>query len=310
MKKSLFLTAMIVSAASLISGCSFSKTSKVGEKSTSSAVSETQSVTDEAAQEESSAEKPTPPALEPSRHEITRADGVYVYDEAKILSQEDSAACNDYCEMLYEKYLINAAVVTTSELAGKSPYDYAAESYDDIYNGRGSGLLLLINNATGSDILYLTGSCGNYITQEMQKEAFYWATAEIIDGDYKTAALRMLRLGENCPEYVFDNAGILEKETVGEFERIISGSGGKNALLITINSTDRTNEQILEEYYKRRCQDGGIMAMIDAHSKSAVVHSSGNVPSDVDAALKKANASAAKGEFEAAARTLAEALGS
>jgi len=310
LKKSLFLTAVIVSAAAMTAGCSLKKTSSNGDtKATDAPVSSQVRTTDEVTTEVVT-EKVTAPEIEPSRHEITRAEGVYVYDDAKILSQEAFDACNDYCEMLYEKYLINAAVVTTSDLAGQSAYDNAAAAYDDIYKGRGSGLLLLINNANGNDILYLTGSCESYITEDMQKEAFYWATTEIIDGDYKTAALRLLKLGENCPEYIFDNASLLERETVGELERIVSASGGKNALLITINSTDWTNEQILEEYYKRRCQDGGIMAMIDAQSKTAIVHSSGTIPADVDAALKKANTSAAKGEFEAAARTLAEALGS
>ena len=309
MKKSLFLTAIIVSAAAMTAGCSLKKTSSGGKTEPTSAAS-SQVQTDTAATSEAASEKVTAPEIEPSRHEITRAEGVYVYDEAKLLSQEDYNACNDYCEMLYEKYLINAAVVTASKLEGKSPYDYAAAAYDDIYKGRGSGLLLLINNDSGNDMLYLTGSCETYISEDMQKEAFYWATQEIVDGDYKTAALRLLKLGENCPEYIFDNAGLLERETIGELERILSASGGKNALLITINSTDKTNEQILEEYYKRRCQDGGIMAMIDAQSKKAIVHSSGTVPAGVDAALKKANTSAEKGDLTAAARTLAEALGS
>ncbi|MBR4628134.1 MAG: TPM domain-containing protein [Ruminococcus sp.] len=304
MKKNIFCSALLISIAVAGCGCSLKKSSSGSEKpAPATAPTATAELTTEGM-----TEKVTAPEIEPSKHEITPTAGKYVYDEAKILSQDVYNECNDYAAMLFDKYLINAAVVTTDKLEGKSPYDYAAAAYDDIYEGRGSGFLLLINNDTGDDILYLTGSCETYVTAEAKNEAFYWATSEIVEGNYRNAILRLLRLGENCPEYIFDNAGILSAQQRGEIERILSEGSGKNAILITSNSTGKSNEQILEEYYARRCKDGGIMAMIDSASNTVIIHSKDTVPSGVDAALKKANTSAKAGEYEAAARTMAEAL--
>ena len=308
LKKILILTVSAITAASFAGGCSLKKTvsSKSPSEPSTSASEQTSSAVQTLTEP---SQLVTAPEVTPSKHEITPAEGVYVYDEAKVFSSDAYNACNDYAEVLYEKYLINAAVVTTDGLEGNTPYEYAAKAYEDIYSGRGSGLLLLINNDTGSDCLYLSGSCETYIPSDAQNEAFYWATAEIVDGDYKTAALRILQLGERCPEHVFDNAGLLSMQITGEIERILSVPDKDLAILLTSNSTDRTNEQILEEYYKRRCKDGtGIMAMIDSQSGKVIVHSSQTIPSELGSALKKANESAAAKDYETAARTIAEAL--
>ena len=156
----------------LISGCSVKKaeSSEKGEIPTASDVS--------ASAEEATENKPVERVLEP-------AEGTYIYDKAKLLDAETIAACNDYTEWLYKNYLINAAVVTVDKLGERSPEEFASEAYNEIYAGKGSGLLLLINNDTNQDILLKTGSCKSNISEEAEKDAFYWSTKDIVAGDYK-----------------------------------------------------------------------------------------------------------------------------
>jgi len=251
----------------------------------------------------------TSPESQPEMRDIKPAAGTYVYDNANVLDTQSFSACNDYTGWLYEEYLINAAVVTASDLGGKTSYEYAAETYEKLYSGRGSGLLLLIDNVSGSDILYKTGSCARYILDSDQNEVFYWATKDIVEGKYKEAVLSLMKLGEKCPEHIFDNGGIFTNEEVGELERLITSGKNKLSLLATSNSTDKTNEDVLRNYYERHYKDGdGIMLMLDTEHRSIIAHSAGQLPSGADAALKKAGESASKGDYISAVKTAIEAM--
>ena len=311
MKKIFILAAASLTAAMSLTACAGKNSSTApapAPQPQTGAVTASEETTTQPSSEETSAEPATAPAVT-VHPDLKPAEGTYVYDKAKLLDSETTAACNDYAELLYEKYLINAAVVTVDKLEGQDAYTYAAEAYNDIYNGMGSGLLFLFNNDTGTDILYKTGSCQSYISDEAEKDAFYWATKEIVSGDVKNALLRMLQLGEKCPEFVFNNAGLLTNEQAGELERILSSGKNEAAILLTSNSTGKTNEEVLKSYYERRFKDGkGYMAMIDSQTKKVIVHSAQQMPSGADAALKKASDYAAKEDYNSAARTIAEAI--
>ena len=311
LKKFFMLTSISLTAALISVGCAGKSSSTATPEPPTAAITQS---SDTAVTESTDSETATATTTAADNkpvidHNIKSAEGTYVYDEAKLLDSEAFKTCNDYAGMLYEKYLINAAVVTADKLDGQDPYAYAADAYDDLYEGRGSGLLLLLNNDTGRDILYTTGGCQSYITDEAEKEAFFWSTKDIVAGDYKSAVLRMLQLGEKCPEYVFNNAGLISAEQVGKLERTLSSGNNPAALLLTTNSTGKSNEDILKSYYTRRFKDGkGYMAMIDAQSKKVIAYSSQPLSSDIENALKKANESAAKDDYETAAETIAEAL--
>lgn len=245
----------------------------------------------------------------PDERDFKPAEGSYVYDNAKILSKEEVSACNNYAEWLYENYLINTAVVTTDSLDDKAPYDYAADAYNKIYEGKGSGLLLLINNDTNIDILYKTGSCNTFISAEDSDLALYWATKEIVAGDYKSAVLRMLKLAENCPQHIFDNAGIFSIEQITALEAVFSSYENEVSLLATNNPSEIPNEDILRSYYDRRYKDSkGYMLMLDAYSKSLIAFSEEPLPDSFEAALKKANESVKKGDYQGAVKAAADAI--
>ena len=159
--------------------------------------------------EEKSLEATSQPFTE---RNVEHSKGTYIFDKASVLSTEDIQACNDYAGWLYENKLINAAVVTTNDLEGKSPWDYAVDSFNEIYEGKGSGLIILINNATNEDIVYRTGSCLTNISEKSADNAMFWATKEIMVNNYRNAVMRLLQLGELCPDRMFDNSQVFSYE--------------------------------------------------------------------------------------------------
>lgn len=303
MKKFYAIAAAVALSVTFICGCSRKKTGKAD------SVNTTDSILTTAAESIPETTSGANGENLPDERDFEPAEGTYVYDNAKILSKEDISACNNYAEWLYENYLINTAVVTVNELDGKAPYDYAANAYNKIYEGKGSGLLLLINNDTNIDILYKTGSCNTFISTEDTDLALYWATKEIVAGDYKSAILRMLKLGENCPQHIFDNANIFSIEQINTLESLFSSYKNEVSLLATNNPSETPNEEILRSYYDRRYKDGkGYMLMLDIYSNSLLAFSDEPLPDSFESALKKANESVKKGDYQVAVQSVADVI--
>lgn len=318
LKKFYAIATAAVLLTSVFSGCSSDDSESSGSKQQSTTSAESIPEIASAASTDIIAETTTVPASEvqsetarsAEKHEIKREEGVYVYDNARLLDSAASAECNEYAKSLYTSKLLNVAVVTADDLFGLSPDEYAANAYNDLYSGRGSGMLFLLNNASGDDILYLHGNAERYVSQEAKDEAYYWGTKEIVSGEYAKAAMRMLKLAEGCPQYVFDNAGLLEITKAQELEEAFASSDKSAALLITSNQTETKNEDLIKEYYSRRfSSEGGILIMIDTHSGTALAYSGDNeVPSEISEAVKKAADLSAAGDHMAAVNTIAEAL--
>ena len=241
---------------------------------------------------------------------LTAVEGTYVYDNAAVLSTEAVANCNAYTAALYMEKLINAAVVTTNDLGGKTPYEYAQEAYNELYEGKGSGFLLLINNDTNNDYIFRTGSCGVYVTDEAEKQEFYWATKEIVSGDYEGAVTRLMKLAENCPSHIFDNAGVFTSEKGAEIDSALAACNAEISVLVTSNSTGTANQELLQSYFDRHYTGtNGTMLLIDTVSKTVTAVSDGEIPQKLSTAVSKANTLAAKGEYEAAIKAITDAMG-
>ena len=241
-------------------------------------------------------------------YQIEPAENVYVYDGAEVLNKTDYAQCNKYVQSLYEDYLINTAVVTVDYLGEKTPEEFAIESYEKLYEGRGSGLLLLINNDTYQDYLYKTGSCIKAITDETEKNEFYYATREIVEDDYKSAVLRLMKLAENCPAHVFDNGSILTEDEVTQFEEYLSGLAYDFSLLVTNNTTETSNEDLCKNYSDRHYKDGkGCMIMIDEKTSTVTV-SCKTLPENMEEILKTANEHITEKDYLSAVQTITEEI--
>lgn len=121
---------------------------------------------------------------------VVKANVNPIVDDAKLLSQTEKLELNKRVEKIREKYNMDAVIVTSNDLGGKSPRDYADDYYD--YNGYGldnnkSGLLLLIDmydrniwiSTTGDAIRYFTDSrinsiindVGNYLSDKRYFDA-------------------------------------------------------------------------------------------------------------------------------------------
>lgn len=315
MKKISLVLALLMLAGLPLAGCSRGKTVGGSSSESSSEVSQDGGGVHETPEINLGGAEETAPATEPATEAATQAEkkpaekiepqeGKFVYDNAGVLTDEALSACTDIAKELYEDYLINAAVVTTGNLDGKSVYDFAADAYNTIYNGRGSGLLLVINEDSGNDYLYRSGSCGVFVDDDTVNSEFFWATKDIVAGDYQSAALRIMELGKRCPSHVFDNGGLFSREDIQAFEERLRNCSGNVAILATSNSTGSTNEEIARSYLERRFKDGGYMIMIDTQSGSTLVVSDKELSSDMEKAVTEANKSAGKEDYAAAASTL------
>ncbi|MBQ9956369.1 MAG: TPM domain-containing protein [Ruminococcus sp.] len=230
---------------------------------------------------------PEPPQ-EAFAQTLTMAEGVYIYDNAKVLSQEDFSNCNNYAEWLYKNCFINVAVVTTDSIGDMTPAKYAETSYNDLYGNGGNGLLLLINNDTNEDYLFKTGACSYQISQDDEASAFYTATAEIINGDYKSAILRLLGLGE-ASQFVLDEAGVFLDDHFTDLETLCSQSQLNCSVVATGSSGAITTEQLCRSYYDRKYKDGsGVMIMLDTSIPSLTVVSDGLLPDNLNDIIAEA----------------------
>ena len=113
-----------------------------------------------------------------------------VVDDANLLSQNERNQLIENIEKFREKYSMDAVIVTSNDLKGKTPRDYADDYYD--YNGYGlgnnnSGLLLLIDmsdrkiwiSTSGDAIEYFTDNRIDSIVSDISK---YLSNEEYFDG--------------------------------------------------------------------------------------------------------------------------------
>lgn len=63
------------------------------------------------------------------------AETDFVFDDAGLLSESDYSKLNEYTAWLSETFKINAAVVTASDIGGKTPEEYASDYYNELYGG-------------------------------------------------------------------------------------------------------------------------------------------------------------------------------
>ena len=112
-----------------------------------------------------------------------------VVDDAKLLSQDEINELKVNIENFRENYNMDVVIVTSNDLQGKTPRDYADDYYD--YNGYGlgdnkSGLLLLIDmddrkiwiSTSGDAIEYFTDNRIDSIVNDISK---YLSNEEYFD---------------------------------------------------------------------------------------------------------------------------------
>jgi len=308
--KKISAAALLLAIMAISGGCSFKKTEKAEDVvPTAASVSE---ATEEESNTEaaSSGEKATEPPAK-NDDQLKAEPGKYVYDLAHLMNDEQKKSCEEFVDGIYRDYMLNAAVVTVSDLKDKAPYTYAAEAYFTIYGGDGNGLLFLINNDTNEDFLYKTGICTHNIDTEAEKTAFFTATRDIVNGDYTAAVTGIMGLGKSCPARVFDEAEAFSNADAADIDKLLSASDTPAAVAaIKTEKNGKDVQTLAKELHERHFKDGkGIMIVIDTVSKKTAAYSNEQLPAGFDQSLKNADASAAKSEWGKAALEAAAPLG-
>ncbi len=200
----------------------------------------------------------------------------YIKDNAGIMSDEDIRQCDQLITELSSSRMLNTAVVTADDLGGDEPYNYAAKCYNEIFGSdKNKGILFLINNDTNEDILYKSGIMT--IDPDAEKNALYQATQEIIAGNYGSAAVRMLRLGEACPSHIFDNSGFFTPQQISDIEKS-AAEYSADISVCTVGSLSTAEAGLAETLCKRRYPNkNGIMLLIDGSGATAA-YSDMNIP--------------------------------
>lgn len=241
---------------------------------------------------------------------VAPQSGVYIYDKAGTLTNTEYSECNEYAAMLYKDYLLNAAVVITNDLEALTPEEYAAEAYDNIFSGMGSGMLFLINNATQTDVLYKTGHCQRFIDNVSEQDELYRATKELVVGNYKEAAMIMMKLGERCPKNVIDNSNVFSEELAVQFSDSLAQCANPVTIIATNNGTGIPNEELARNYYNRKYGDNsGYLIVIDKKTRSVTGTTGGEMPAEISEIISSANGIAANDDYIGAANKIVSGFG-
>lgn len=241
---------------------------------------------------------------------VAAQEGVYIYDKAASLTNTEYSECNEYAAMLYKEYLLNAAVVITNDLEGMTPDEYAAEAYDNIFSGMGSGMLFLINNESQNDVLYKAGHCQRFIDEVAERDELYHATKELVVGNYGEAAMIMLKLGERCPKNVIDNSNVFSEEMAEEFSDSLAQCANPVTIIATSNGTGIANEELARTYYNRKYGDSaGYLILMDKKTRTVTGITNGELPAEIAEIVASANSVAGNNDFIGAANKIVSGFG-
>ncbi len=289
-----------------LSGCSV--VSGMKETSEISGVSE---ITDSAENETITSEAASETEYEPLSEEATEiSDAVYVRDFAGVLSNADENAIQSRIDRLYSEYMINAAVVTVSDLGGKDAAIFAEEMFDSFYGGEGNGFVFVLNNDTNKDYLLKTGVCADFVSEETESRQLFSSTKLFAEENYRDGIEGMLSLAENCPDRVFDELGVFSIEETEYLQEKLNNCYNDISAVILGNNMGLECEELCRVYCERRYADGdGYMIMIDSVSANAYVYSENYISDDIAYALENAWYSIAEGDYYSAVDTVASCIG-
>ena len=110
-----------------------------------------------------------------------------VVDEAKLLSQDERNQLMESIEVFRKEYNMDLVIVTSNDLEGKKPRDYADDYYD--YKGYGlgdnkSGLLLLIDMDDRNIWISTSGDAIEYFTDDRIESIIADISKYLSNGEY------------------------------------------------------------------------------------------------------------------------------
>lgn len=224
------------------------------------------------------AEEPTAPEAEASsaaeRAAVLAAQqGVYVSDETGTLTKDELKTLNETAAAFSG---IKCAAVITAHLGGASPDAFAAEYYAALFGEDSTGFLILVNNETGKDRVYTSGSCSLYLEQEAIDLAVAKATPQLVTGDYAPALEQLFQLAAMMPDTIYDHSGILSREQYDNFlaiaEEAMQKTDGQYSVLLVDTVTWQTENsiQIYADAQRKELTADGLL-VVDVQDKICAV---------------------------------------
>ena len=209
-------------------------------------------------------------AAEPAAQEIS-----CISDPGHLLTPEENAQLSAAIEELSARQMIRAALVLTQDLGGSTPEAYAAAQYAAICGAGNDGFLVLVNDATGQDLIYTEGACRNAMTDTALYIA--QATPALVEGRYADGAAALLQAAQQMPEHVFDRSGALDAEQTLVLEAAAAGREKKRTVFLTKDAPepgDGENATFLLAQYAgqlRETYDADTALVVDTvHHRCAV----------------------------------------
>ncbi len=262
---------LILCCSVIFSGCYDNKDSKTSAPDELSAQKETEDSNDK-----NSSEKQLK-----ARDRNIDTEKEFVFDDAGILTDGEYDSLNTYTAWFSKTFKINASIVLTNNIEESEPSEYAKKYYNDIY--KGDGILFLINDDTGEDYFYRNGIPAEFISDSDVLMLFSEISPMLALGDYVAAAELVLETAESfLPEYFTDRSGVLKKEEISQYNKIIEKAAG-NSLNLNIYYVEGTGNDSLEDFSKKRFEnfyekdDNAAMLVIDGNSGDSYLSASGSM---------------------------------
>lgn len=142
----------------------------------------------------------------------------HILDDAGVLEAAVKDAMNVRAAWLAKTLRMRVCVVISDALGEASPADYAADCFAELYPKADNGVLVLINNESGSDHIYTKGTAKRYLAAQTELILSRIAK-DLAAGQYEPAMEYVFAQIElACPEHIFDEIGALTTEEVTELE--------------------------------------------------------------------------------------------
>lgn len=204
----------------------------------------------------------------------------FVFDDAGILTDGEYDNLNNYVAWFSKAFKINAAVVLTDDIEDSEPSEYAKNYYNALY--KGDGILFLINNDTGEDHFYRNGVPAAFISDSDVLMLFSEISPMLALENYVAAAELVLETAEGLlPEYFTDRSGVLKKEEISQYNKIIEKAAGDNSL--NIYYVEGTGNDSLDDFSKKRFKmfyeenADAAMLVIDGNNGESYLCASGSM---------------------------------
>lgn len=157
---------------------------------------------------------PTEPAAEPTEAPTAPASPVvdtqHVFDLTGSLPTPDSDQINALAASISKTYNLHIGVVVANDLGGAAPADFAAAQYNEKYGENTGGMLLLINNGSGEDYIYTSGSCALYLTEDVRRQLLAEMSPLLVTGKTLDAVnLVFAKIQALCPTHFFDEVSCI-----------------------------------------------------------------------------------------------------